>query len=298
MDVPRSLVVVADDLGIGPATSHGILHLAGLGKVTATVLLVNSPHAEDAVRAWRKGSGPALLDLGWHACLTLDRPVLPPRSVPSLVAENGCFLSLPRFVARLALGRVRFEEVSAELRAQYDRFLELTGRAPALVNGHHHIQVLPGIGRVLLDVLTGQWPRPYVRRVRETIPLLAAIPRARWKRALLSTLGGRFLQQQRGFPGNDYLAGISDPHGLSRTRRGKEENLFVRWLAQVPGRVVEFVCHPGRPDPTLAGRDALGDARVRELELFEQADLEAVCRSAGFRLCLPSRLTEPERLAA
>ena len=50
MDAPRSLVVVADDLGIGPATSHGILHLAALGKVTATVLLVNSPHAEAAVR--------------------------------------------------------------------------------------------------------------------------------------------------------------------------------------------------------------------------------------------------------
>ncbi len=298
MDLPRSLVVVADDLGIGPATSHGILHLAELGKVTATVLLVNSRYADHAVHAWRKAGGPSLVDLGWHACLTLDRPVLSARRVPSLVAEDGCFLSLPRFVAHLTVGRLRLEEVRAELQAQYDRFVAMTGRPPALVNGHHHVQVFPGVGRVLLDVLARQQPLPYVRRVRETIPLLAAIPRARWKRALLATLGGRFVQQQRGFPGNDYLGGISDPHGLTRMHRGKEENLLVRWLARVPGRVVEFVSHPGRLDETLAGRDSLGDARVRELELLEQTDLEGVCRSAGFRLSAPSRLNGyDERLA-
>jgi len=313
MNGPRSLVIVADDLGIGPATTHGILHLAGLGKVTGTVLLVNSPHAEEAVRAWHRAGGPQFVDLGWHACLTLDRPILPPGRVRSLVTEDGSFLSLGRFVARLAGGRVRLEEVRAELQAQYDRFIELTGRPPVLVNGHHHIQVFPGIGRVLLDVLARQWPLPYVRRVRETIPLLAAIPRSRWKRALLATLGGRFLQQQqqRGFPGNDYLAGVSDPRGLTHTRRGQEENLLVRWLTQVPGRVVEFVCHPGYCDETLDGRDAIprmpsglspqaqAAARVRELELLEQTDLEEVGRSAGFRLTAPSQLAgHRNRLAA
>ena len=52
----RFLVVTADDFGIGPATTHGILELALQGRVTATVLLVNSPHAEAAVRAWRQAS--------------------------------------------------------------------------------------------------------------------------------------------------------------------------------------------------------------------------------------------------
>src|SRR5437588_127944 len=44
----RCLVVVADDFGIGPATSRGILDLAAKGLVTGTVLLVNSPYAEEA----------------------------------------------------------------------------------------------------------------------------------------------------------------------------------------------------------------------------------------------------------
>src|SRR5947209_16873441 len=95
VDGMRFLVVTADDFGIGPATSRGILDLAARGKVTGTVLLVNSPHAAEAVRDWRRAGGPGRLDLGWHACLTLDRPVLPPRQVPSLVRPDGTFLSLP-----------------------------------------------------------------------------------------------------------------------------------------------------------------------------------------------------------
>ena len=51
---PRVLLVVADDFGIGPATTAGILHLAGKGVVTGTVLLVNSPYAEEAVGLWNR----------------------------------------------------------------------------------------------------------------------------------------------------------------------------------------------------------------------------------------------------
>src|SRR5690348_1911440 len=105
MDAPRYLLVVADDFGIGPATSRGILDLAGQGLLTGTVLLVNSPYAEQAVREWRR-SGVAL-EVGWHPCLSLDRPVLPPGRVPSLVGPDGRFLPLGTFARRTLLGRVR-----------------------------------------------------------------------------------------------------------------------------------------------------------------------------------------------
>jgi hypothetical protein len=90
----RRLIVTADDFGIGPATSRGILDLAAAGVVTSTVLLVNSPHAAEGVRLWEQAGGP--LELGWHPCLTMDAPVLPPERVPSLVGANGRFQPLPR----------------------------------------------------------------------------------------------------------------------------------------------------------------------------------------------------------
>src|SRR5947208_10841292 len=85
----RYLLVTADDFGIGPETSRGILELAARGVVTSTVLLVNSPHALDAVAAWRKAGCP--LELGWHPCLTIDAPILPPDQVPTLVGPDGRF---------------------------------------------------------------------------------------------------------------------------------------------------------------------------------------------------------------
>ena len=96
MDATRFLVVMADDYGIGPETSRGILELAARGVVTGTVLLVNSPYAAAAVRAWRESGLP--LGMGWHPCLTMDPPAAGAGRVPSLVGPDGCMWPLRHFV--------------------------------------------------------------------------------------------------------------------------------------------------------------------------------------------------------
>src|SRR6516164_11853397 len=97
----RYLIVVADDFGIGPETTRGILELGAKGLVTGTVLLANSPYAEQAIRAWRQAGEP--VEIGWHPCLTLDGPILPPESVPSLVGPERKFWPLGRFLKGLFL---------------------------------------------------------------------------------------------------------------------------------------------------------------------------------------------------
>jgi predicted glycoside hydrolase/deacetylase ChbG (UPF0249 family) len=280
----RYLIVTADDFGIGPETTRGILDLAAEGLVTGAVLLVTSPHAGTAVSAWeRVGRVP---ELGWHPCLTLDRPVLPPSMVPSLVAADGTFRPSGSLVRALLLGRVRAAEVEAELRAQLRRFLELTGQPPGFVNAHHHLHVFGGIARPLLGVLSAVASRPYVRRVREPWPLLARVRGARGKRALLSLLGRAAARRQGrlGFPGNDWLAGLTAP------ARAGDTEFFTRWLRHVPGRVVELVCHPGHIDATLPGRDGQVESRPRELHLLRQPGFRAACARAGFTLVPPSAL--------
>src|SRR3954447_24189934 len=108
MTKSRFLVVTADDFGIGPDTSEGILALAARGLVTATVLLVNSPYAGAAVQSWRRAGIP--LEVGWHPCLTLDGPVSAAGDVRSLVDDDGRFWPLGRFVRRLASGRIRADD--------------------------------------------------------------------------------------------------------------------------------------------------------------------------------------------
>lgn len=285
---PRALVVVADDFGIGPETSRAILELAG--RVTGSVLLVNSPHAEASVRAWRQAG--AVLELGWHVCLTLDRPILPPAAVSSLVGPDGRFRPLGQFLSRLLTGRVPSGEIAAEMRAQYRRFIDLVGAPPGFLNGHHHIHCFPPVGRLLAELLAPQRPLPYVRRVRESARLLWQIPGARRKRLVLSLLGSLASRghDAAGFPGNDTLAGITDPPYL------EDPDYLVRWLTRIPGDVVELTCHPGHPDPTLPGRDGtaadgLLRRRIRELELLRDDRFLDAVRRAGFALTTPTHLT-------
>jgi predicted glycoside hydrolase/deacetylase ChbG (UPF0249 family) len=289
VDGKRYLVVTADDFGIGPSTSRGILDLGADGLVTSAVLLVNSPFAAESVRAWREAGG--LPELGWHPCLTLDRPILPAREVPSLVRHDGRFRPLGAFLRRFYRGAVRTDEVRAEFRAQLGRYLELVGQLPPVVNTHHHIQVFPPIGRILLEVLDGCKPLPYVRRVLEPWSVVVTVPGARIKRILLSLTGrsSARLQQRLGFPGNDWLAGITDPPCVA------DVEFLVRWLRRLPGRVVELTCHPGYLDTTLLGRDASTTngqmtRRPHELRLLRLASFRDTCRQAGFTLVPASQV--------
>jgi predicted glycoside hydrolase/deacetylase ChbG (UPF0249 family) len=280
-DPSRFLIVTADDFGIGPETTRGILDLAACGVVTSTVLLVNSPFAAAGVAAWNAVGRP--VELGWHPCLTLDAPILSARDIPSLVGPDGRFPSLGTLLQRLALGRLRESEVEAEFRAQYQRFVELVGHPPANVNAHHHIHVFRPIGNALERVLAES--QPFVRRVVEPFGTLHQVPGARLKRKFLTWIGTRAASRQHaaGLPGNDEALGITDPACT------KFEEFFVQWLAASRGRFVELGCHPGHFDPTLEGRDGtLTDGgihrRPRELARLAQPGFLAAVQAVGFTL--------------
>lgn len=291
MDGRRFLIVMADDFGIGMPTSRAILDLAEQGIVKAAVLLVNSPFAEEAIRAWRdRGCKP---ELGWHPCLTLDRPVCPPDTVQSLVGADGLFHPLGRFLLRLFCGRIQPAEVRAEFAAQEQRFCELVGGPPAFVNGHQHVHAFAPIGTVLAELLCRRQPLPYIRRVSEPWSMLASIPGARVKRAFLSWVGRRAarLLDRQGFPGNDALAGITNPAFVA------DPEYLTRWLARIPGRTVELACHPGYLDLSLVGRDCQADdgllqRRVDELQRLREPALAEACRRAGFCPVSPHELLE------
>ena len=279
----RTLLVTADDFGIGPNTSRGILDLAHRGVVTSTVLLVNSPYAADGVNEWRKQGCP--LELGWHPCLTLDSPLLPPGRIPSLVGADGRFLPLGQFLKRLIRGRIQSEEIEAEFRAQYHRYLDLVGEPPANVNAHHHVHIFGPVGRALRSVLGEVEPKPFIRRVVEPLRTLTGIRGARVKRLALTRFGRKAAKWQaaEGFPGAEWLLGITDPPFVHR------DPFFAEWLAAAPGQRVELTCHPGILDATIEGRDgSLTDGqlhrRQREYHLLSQPEFAEAVRAAGFEL--------------
>ena len=287
----RKLLVIADDFGIGPEVSRAILELAQLQLVSGSVLLVNSPFAEDAVDSWRKAGRP--MELGWHPCFTLDKPILPRQQVPSLTRPDGRFLSLGKLMTRLFLGQVNVEEVKAELRAQLHRFVELVGQAPTHVNSHQHVSIFKPIRKGLLELLLEQRPIPYVRRVQEPWSMLRKIRGARAKRIFLNHFGRKEARAlvEHDIPGNDWLAGITNPPWTT------QPEFFEAWLRAIPGGIVEMSCHPGHADTTLLGRDCtptdgMLQRRINERQLLLRPEFLAAVRESGFSLTTPAQLTK------
>jgi predicted glycoside hydrolase/deacetylase ChbG (UPF0249 family) len=180
-----------------------------------------------------------------------------------------------------------------ELRTQYSRYHDMLGRPPALVNAHHHVQVFSPIGNILRRILREASPLPFLRCVREPWSTLTGIPGARAKRTFLSLFGRRQALRQRslGFPGSDWLAGITDPPWVT------DSAFLLRWVTKMPGTVVELTCHPGYLDMTLIGRDCTPDdghlqRRVHELHLLRQPSFREACQRARFILVAPSQLTQ------
>lgn len=284
---PRRLLVIADDFGIGANTTNGILQLAARGIVTGSVLLVNTLDAPNAVRRWRQlGS---TLEIGWHPNLTLDAPLAPADQVASLVQPDGKFWPLPTFLKRWFLGLLDPRDIRLELQLQLKRFTDLVGHPPTFVNCHQHVGLFSPIGEILLQTLAGLSVKPYMRRIQEPWPVIHQLPGARLKRAFLGWLGRRLSQMQEahGFPGNDWLAGITQPACV------EDAECFVRWLRVMPGQTVELMCHPGRLDATLIGRDCtetdgLLQQRVHELRWLRDPSFLAAVEEAGFRLASPS----------
>src|SRR2546428_13953267 len=136
----RRLIVNADDFGLTPGVSAGILAASRHGIVRSTA--VRAPAAIDAksVSALRDSG----LGVGLHVNLTLGRPLSGARS---LVDSDG------RFVrdARHAAARADAKDVEREVTAQIEKFTSLMRRRPTHLDTHHHVGLLTPVATVILD---------------------------------------------------------------------------------------------------------------------------------------------------
>ena len=120
------LIVNADDFGLSDGVTQGILDAMKRGIVTSTTMMVNMPGTQGAAAIARENPN---LAVGLHVNISLGSPLT---NGPSLT-ENGMFLKPS------ALGsddRYDEEELYQEMRAQYHRFVELTGRTPTHMDSH------------------------------------------------------------------------------------------------------------------------------------------------------------------
>ncbi len=175
----KRLIVNADDYGLTPGITRGILEAHQKGVVTSTTALVGSAHAADAIR--QAAEFAPKLGLGLHLAISgTGRPVLPPSEAPSLVREDGRFYGFTDWL--YLFKQFSPDEIARELNAQCERFVEIAGRPPDHLDGHHHAVYRHPAGlRTLLDLaarydvpIRNPWPdlpvEDGIRRFLEEVP--------------------------------------------------------------------------------------------------------------------------------
>ena len=243
----RRLIVNADDLGYTPGVTSGIFAAHQRGLVTSTTLMVSRPAAAAAAAELYQYPD---LGVGLHVTLTgSNEPVLPAGDVGSLLDDEG---RLPRYPDVFPDG-AEPSEVLAEVRAQLDRFEELTGRLPTHLDSHHHSHCVP----VVLDAVV-------------TVALENDLP----VRSSDATVGERL--RREGIPTTDTFIVSFIEEGVTR------EHLLAI-LDGLQEGVTELMCHPAHIDEALRRDSSYVDARARELELLT-AD-KAIERTRGLTLC-------------
>ena len=214
----KRLVVTADDFGLTPGVTDGILAAHRDGIVTRTSIIAAGRAFDYAVLQAR--AHPALR-LGLHFTLVEEQAVSDPR------------IRLPKSYVGVVLGRVPLSFVEAELRAQLRKCLD-AGLTLTHIDSHQHIHALPSIMQIVLRVAEEHG----IRRVR--LPLDSPSLRSPAKSALCwlarydaARNPGRFVC--------DRMAGLFESGSLN-------EAALLRIVDSLGEGTTELVCHPGNAD--------------------------------------------------
>ncbi len=258
----KPVVLCADDFGLSPGVSRGILELLEMGRLSATSCMVNYPEFRADAQPLRSFCGRA--DLGLHFSLTDSRPI-------SRVAL-ACHLRPPAFSAMLK-----------EVERQVEIFSSAMGILPDYIDGHQHVHVLPVVREAVVDV--AKRIGAYVRVPRDPID------GAMWRRpaplesTYLSVASGRLAKLVE-------AACVITNRGFRGVRTFRESVPFAaiyRKMIAGAGQGCLVMCHPGHVDDTLVGRDPVRNPRADEWSYFAGPDFSFDMAEAGLKL---SRLRE------
>ncbi len=251
--MPRQLIINADDFGLSPAVSRGILHVHQHGVVTSTTVMIGIPGADDAVRT-ALTTAPAL-GLGLHITLAGYGcpPILHVDQVPTLVRADGMFYDEPAWSAHAAYFAA--DEITREIQAQFDRFVAVAGRLPTHLDSHYHAAYRHPAA---LDALQGL-------AVAHNLPLR--------------------------HPGLDGLSLKVTTPALLVDGPKTLADLAIKLTTLPAEGVAEMIYHPGYVDHLLLTRDTLTTPREAELRFLTDPAVRAALADAACQLVTFAVLT-------
>ena len=121
------LIVNADDFGYSNGVNYGIIDAHKCGALYSTTLMVTMPGVPHAVSLMDQNPN---LAVGLHINTAFGKPITGGKT---LVGKNGVFIKPNAIPERHAYN---YGEVEAEVYAQYECFVKLTGKDPSHIDSH------------------------------------------------------------------------------------------------------------------------------------------------------------------
>ncbi len=243
----RYVIVNADDFGLTPSVSRGILDGHAAGVITSTSVMVTTPGWEDARERLRDSS----IDIGLHLNLGFGRPLTTARTL--INPATGQLVGMGGLSLWALARRVDPDDVAAECRAQLER-LRSVGRPITHIDSHWHLHTLPGIWASVLAVAREQGI-PWLRSPK--VPRRRLILRAFYPFTLMGLMSLWRRSTNPRIP--EHFTGFA-----MNGARDFEQGVLER-LDQLQPGVTEFMVHPGYDEPSLAALDPYTWEREREL---------------------------------
>jgi len=266
---PRLLIVNADDFGLTPGISEGILRAHERGIVTSTSVLAVAQHFEAAAPALESST----LGVGVHfALIGEDPPLLGAREIPTLVRRGRFRRSWREFLVAASLGRVDRGDVERELRAQLERVLA-AGLRPTHVDTHQHLHLVPSVADVVLRLATSAG----IHALRVPMPI-GRSPRT----AAVRRVAGGLVRRAAalGMRSTEAFAGLEESGHLVEDRLVE----LLGSLSEHPARSIELGVHPGLATDPDRARFRWGFEWPEELAALCSPRVRDAVERGGFRL--------------
>ena len=283
----KNLIVNADDLGWTEGVNRGIADAHRKGLVTSTSLLANGRAFASALEV--AGSNPEL-GVGVHLNLSDGPPSASRDQVRGLLNAEGQLENSPEsLLLRIASRGLELGEIEREWDAQVSK-IQSAGISPTHLDGHKHVQMLPGLFEIALR-LAKKYGIRAIRVSHEASKLRTVLStggdqktgvvlkqgvQARGLKLLARD--AREMADHAGLVTTDYFCGIAQTGAL--TREGVE-----LLLQNLPEGTTELMCHPGYADEDLLRTATrLQESRQTELEILTDARTRKIVAMQGIRL--------------
>lgn len=251
-------IVNADDYGISPVISAGILEAHARGLVNSISII---PTGKELETALQELAPYPLLATGVHLSVTWGTPLT--AHGRAIAGPDGCF-SQRAFLYHYCLHpRRTMRALTEEWAAQIER-LRAAGLSLTHLDSHHHVHVFPGLQSVILR-LAQHYRIPRLRAPHDTHFLTSP------RKVLIYLLSRRLAYRVRrsGLQVADHFRG-----GRLFAARNKGKAIAAIFGGLRPG-LTEIYCHPGHVDTAL--NDVYQTGRAAELEAL----MVNVVRSEG-----------------